>query len=243
MKNLLLLVSFSTILVFSPASAQDRYYVWAYPYGTTAANEFELESNSFFFTPSLSNNEHSLIQQFELEYGVTDRFQLGLYQVFSRDYPSGNVSAESFILEALYELARKNEFAVNPMLYLEYERDWNFRNPNRAEAKLILSKDFGRLNGTLNGIAEYEFGGSSQLTREFSAGVSYEVMKGFRAGVETFMTLGDEDDTADDDLGGTGIGPTVSLATPWFDITSGVTFGLSKNSNAVNFCTMIGFDL
>ncbi len=234
----LLLLSF-----FSIGLAQDRYYVWTYPFETMEANEFELESNSFFFTPSLSDNTHSLDQQFELEYGVTDRLQVGLYQVFSRDFPSGKISAESFMLEALYKLAQTNEFPVDPMIYLEYERDWHFNNPNRAEAKLILSKDFGRINGTVNGIAEYEFGGRVRLTPEFSAGISYELVKGFRAGVETFVTLSDEDETVDEDLSGTGIGPTVAFATPWFDITSGATFGISKNSNAVNFCTTIGIDL
>ncbi|MCL4540355.1 MAG: hypothetical protein M1378_12305 [Bacteroidetes bacterium] len=148
MKNRSLLVALYTTSIISTASAQDKYYVWTYPYETTEANEFELESNSYFFTPSFSNNDHTLIQQFELEYGITDRLQLGLYQVFSRDYPSGSVSAESFMVEALYKLSGKDQWIVDPLIYLEYERDWNFRDPNHGEAKLILSKDFGRLNGT-----------------------------------------------------------------------------------------------
>lgn len=243
MKIILLSVIFLTLFTLSTASAQDRYYVWTYPYETEEANDFEIESNSFFFTPSLSDNIHSLEQQFELEYGVTDRFQLGLYQVFGRDYPSGSISAKSFMVEALYKLAQKNRLILDPMIYLEYERDWNFKNPNHAEAKLILSKDFGRLNGTVNGIAEYEFGGRNEFTPELSAGLSYEIVDGLRAGVETFATLSDEEEAADEDLHGTGIGPTISLSTPWFDITTGATFGISKNSNAVNFCTTIGIDL
>ena len=244
MKSFLLLSPFFTVSSFSIASAQDRYYVWTYPYQTTEANEFELESTSYFFTPSLSNNNHTLVQQFELEYGVTDVFQMGFYQVFSRDYPSGELSAESFMVEALYQLAAKDRWIVNPMIYLEYERKWDFKTPNHGEAKLILSRDFGRLNGTINGIAEFEFGGRSDFAPEFSAGASYEIVKGLRAGVETFMTLSDEDDDdADEDLSGTGIGPTIFIATPWFDIASGVTFGVSRNSNAVNFCTNIDFEL
>jgi hypothetical protein len=243
MKSFILLLPFFTVSSLSIASAQDKYYVWTYPYQTTEANEFELESNSCFLTPSLSSNNHTLVQQFELEYGVTDRFQLGFYQVFSRDYPSGELSAESFMVEALYKLAAKDRWIVDPMIYLEYERGWNFKTPNHGEAKLILSRDFGRLNGTINGIAEFEFGGRSDFAPEFSAGASYEIVKGLRAGVETFMTLSDADEAADEDLSGTGIGPTISVATPWFDIASGVTFGVSRNSNAVNFRINIDFEL
>ncbi len=242
MKLLLFLIFSLTIASVSTSAAQDKYYVWTYPYGTTARGEFELESNSFFTTPTLSNNSHSFIQQFELEYGVSDRFQIGLYQVFGRDFPEGRLSSESFMLEALYKLAQENELPVDPMLYVEYERNWNFKNANRAEVKLILSKDIGRLNGTINGIAEYEFGKGSELTPEFSAGFSYELLDGFRVGVESFATLAGEE-AVDEDFGGTGAGPTVSLATPWFDITSGATFGILKNSNAVNFCTTLSFDL
>lgn len=243
MKYFLQLVSLIVLSTLSAASAQEKYYVWTYPYETTEANEFELESNSYLFTPALSDNEHTLVQQFELEYGVTDRFQLGFYQVFTRDYPSGRQSAESFMIEALYKLAEKDKWVVNPLLYLEYERDWNFKSPNRAEAKLVLSKDFGRLNGTFNGMAEYEFGGRSDFTPELGVGISYELLEGFRAGMETLVTLSDEREVQDEDPGGTGIGPTISVATPWFDITSGATFGISRNSNAVNLCTNIDFEL
>ncbi len=243
MKNLLLAVPLFTAAFVSAASAQEKYYAWTYPFETAGANELEVESNSYLFTPSLLGNAHTLVQQFEIEYGVTDRFQLGLYQVFDRRYPSGKISAESFMVEALYKFARKGQWIVNPLLYLEYERAWNFKSPNHAEVKLILSRDFGRLNGTINGIGEFEFGGGSSFSPELSAGVSYQLVKGFRAGVEAFMTLADEDEAVDEDFGGSGVGPTLSVATPWFDITSGATFGVTKRSNAVNFCTNIAIEL
>ncbi|MCL4511986.1 MAG: hypothetical protein M1470_13075 [Bacteroidetes bacterium] len=236
-------IALLTLFSFSSVFAQGRYYIWNYQYETEEANEFELESHSYFNTPSLSNNAHSLEQQFELEYGVTDRFQLGLYQVFGRDYPAGSISAKSSKIEILYKLIPKNNFVVDPMVYFEYARDWNFTNPNRAEAKLILSKDFGRLNGTVNGIAEYEFGGRNNFTPEISAGLSYELASYLRAGVETFATISDEDEASDEDLHGVGVGPTISLSTPWFWITTGASFGVSKNSNAINFRAIIGIDL
>lgn len=243
MKYSLRLATLLILLIPTTASAQEKYYVWTYPFETAGAGEFELESSSCLFTPSLSNNEHALVQQFELEYGVTDRFQLGVYQVFSRNYPAGNVEAESFMIEGLYKLAKRNEWIANPLIYLEYERSWNFKSPNHLEAKFILSKDFGRLNGTVNAVGEYEFGGRTDFSPELSAGISYELIVGFRAGVEAFMTLSDEDEIRDEDLRGTGVGPTLSVATPWFDVTSGVTFGISANSNALNFCTNIDFEL
>jgi hypothetical protein len=241
MKRMYVSISLLAISFISTASAQERYYVWTYPYGTEPENEFEVESNSLFLTPSVSNDKHSLVQQFELEYGVTERFQLGLYQVFGRNFPSGNFFIQSSMLEALYELAGKDKLPFDPMLYLEYEHDWNSRN--RAEVKMIMSREFGKLNGTVNGIVEYEFGGRTALTPEFSAGLSYEIADGLRAGIETFVMLTDEDEAADDDLGGTSVGPTVALNTPYFDIASGLSFGIAGNSNALSFCTTIGIDL
>lgn len=243
MKYYLPLAPLVILSSLSAASAQEKYYVWTYPYETSEANQFELESNSCLFTPSLSECKHTLVQHFELEYGVTDRFQLGFCQVFIREYPSGRLSAESFIIEGLYKLAQKNKWAVNPLLYLEYERDWNLKSPNCAEAKLALSKDFGLLNGTFNGIAQYEFGAGSDITSKIIAGISYELIEGLRAGIEALVTLSDEREAEDEDPGGIGIGPTVSVATPWFDIASGATFGITGNSNAVNFCANIGFEL
>jgi hypothetical protein len=242
--NLRLLPAMSVlILSLSPVFAQDRYYVWTYQYGTEEATEFELESNSFFNTPSLSNNAHSLNQQFELEYGASDDLQLGLYQVFSRDYPSGSLSAKSSKLEVLYKLAPRNVLPADPMLYVEYSRDWNFKNPNKAEVKLILSRDIGKLDGTINGIAEYEFGGKTEFTPELSMGISYEIIQGVRLGVEGFSTMSDEKEANDEDLQGTALGPTVAISTPWFWLTTGASFGVSENSNALNFCTALGIDL
>lgn len=238
--TILLLLS---VVSLSAAFAQDRYFVWSYQYGTEEAGESELESNSFFNTPSLSNNIHSLNQQFELEYGVTDNFQLGLYQVFGRDYPSGNLSAKSSKIEALYKLAPQNALPADPMIYFEYSRDWNLKNPNQAEAKIILSKEIGKLYGALNGIGEYDFGGRTDFTPELSAGLSYEIFQGLRIGVEGFSTLSDEGEAGDEDLQGTALGPTISISTPWLWITTGASFGISKNSNAMNFCTILGIDL
>lgn len=235
----------------SPALAQGRYYVWNYRYDTEEADEFELESYSFFAAPSLSNNVRSLDQQFEIEYGITDRIQVGLYQVFGRDYPdkSESFSAKSSMIEVLYKLAGQNEFPVDPLLYVEYAREWDRRNSNQAELKLILSKDFGRLNGTVNGIAEYEFGGRNDLVPELSAGISYRLTDNFRAGVETFASLSDESVETDEDWSegfrghGLALGPTLSFSTQWFSIASGACFGISRNSSALNFCTVIGIDL
>jgi hypothetical protein len=243
MNTRLAITTLLSVISLSPAFAQDRYFVWSYQYGTEEPTEFELESNSFFNTPSLSDNVHSLNQQFELEYGVTGNFQLGLYQVFGRDYPSGGLSAKSSKIEALYKLAPTNTLPVDPMIYFEYSRDWNFTNPNGAEAKIILSKEVGKFYGTLNGIAEYEFGGRTDFTPELSAGLSYKLLDGLRIGVEGFSTLSDETEADDEDLQGTALGPTISISTPWLWITTGASFGISKNSNALNFCTIFGIDL
>lgn len=243
MKTLALAAFIQFVISLSTAMAQDRYYNWSEQFESEDPGEFELESYSNFDTPSYSSSNHSLVQTFELEYAFSDRVQARISQGFLKGYPAGEFSSGVLEVEGLYRLVAPGKFYIDPVVYLSFSRSWTPGSATTAEAKLILSKDIGSINALVVGSTEYYFGGESELKPEMSAGVSYRIVDGLRAGIEAFATGEDEDKTEDADLRGTGIGPTVSFSTPWFWMTTGASLGLSGAANNLNFRTIIGIDL
>ena len=243
MKSVTASIAFLISLSFSAAFAQDRFYSWSDQFETGEAGDLELESYSNFNTPSFSDNNHYLNQQFELEYGLSHNLSFGVNQTLGKEYPGGNFSLGQFGVEGLYRLTAPGKFVVDPVLYIEYSRMWDRSASNQLEAKLILTKDFGRLNAIVNCAAEHQFGTASELEPEFSGGISYEFARGLRGGIEMFATGPDQEQLPDADLRGTGAGPTVSLTTPWFWVTSGISYGIANEANRLNFRAIIGIDL
>lgn len=236
-------ITFSISLSFSAAFAQDRFYLWSDQFETEAAGATELESCSDFNTPTFSNNEHYLNQQFEIEYSISDRAAIGVNQEFGKQYPGDSFSFGQFGIEGLYELISPGRFIVDPVICVEYSRMWNLSSSGNLETKLILTRDFGPLNAIVNCTAEYQFGTASGLEPEFSGGISYEFVRRFRGGFEIFVTGADADRLPDADLRGTGAGPTLSFSTGWFRITTGISYGIANDANRLNFRAIAGIDL
>lgn len=239
----LVLLVFSASSYFSPVFAQVRNYIWSDQYDAGEAGDFELESYSDFNTPALAGSDHFLNQQFEIECGVSRRLTLAAVQTFGRGYPAGGWSVGVSGIEAMYQLVQPHRFVVDPVLYAEYSRSWTRSASDQFETKLILSRSFGRFSAIANAGAEYQFGTEGELDPEFSGGISYEFVDGFRGGLEMFATGSDNERIPDADLRGTGAGPTVSLSTPWFDITSGLSYGIAGGADKLNFRTIVTVDL
>lgn len=228
---------------FSPVFAQGRNYVWSDQCDAGETGEFELESYSDFNTPALSRGDHYLNQQFEIEYCVSQRLTLAAVQTFGGGYPAGDWSFGVSGIEAMYEIAPPHRLVVDPVLYAEYSRSWTHSASGQFETKLILTGSFGRLSAIANAGAEYQFGTGSELEPEFSGGISYKFVDGFRGGLEMFATGSDNDRIPDADLRGTGAGPTVSVSTPWFDVTSGLSYGIAGGADKLNFRAIVTVDL
>lgn len=242
-KGSLFLIVFCAQSCFSPVFAQTRNYIWSDQYEAEDAGGFEIESYSDFNTPALAGNVHFLNQQFELEYGVSPHFTLGVVQTFGGGYPEGNWSFGVSGIEAMYRLMPPDRFVADPVLYAEYSRTWTHPAANQFEAKLILTRSFGRLSAIANAGAEYQFGAGSELEPEFSGGISYQLVDGLSCGLEMFATGSDDDRLPDADLRGTGAGPTVSVSTPWFDIASGLSYGITGGADRMNFRAIVTVDL
>lgn len=183
--NICLLVFIATVtLLSSDVLADQRSYVWNYEYLTLPRGEGELESYFTISAPDRNNLEGNTTveHRIELEVGMTDRFDFGIYQIFSQA-PGESLEYDRFQLRGRYRIGEKGRYLVDPLIYLEYKGMPDFAE-HGIEAKLILAKDIGRLNLVFNPIVEFEFGDETEVETEYTCGMSYSIYELLRLGIE-----------------------------------------------------------
>ncbi len=174
------------------AFAHQRDYVLNQQYYTTRKGEWELELYSDYNQPDFDNGgTHNFKQQYEIEYGLTDRLQLAYYEVVKWDRPKG-WRRDALKVEAKYRFAEAGEWPMDVALYGEYEgpNGRQDRDSDALEGKLILSKDLGPWNVVGNLIAARKINEHDLWALEYTAGVSYPVTQRVRLGVELRESLG-----------------------------------------------------
>ena len=151
-----LAVGLGMILVGQEASAHQRDYVVTQPYYTTKQGEWEVELyNDMNFSDAGNDESYHSIHQVELEYGVTNHFQLAYYEVYTWDRPN-DWQRDALKIEAKLRLFEAGQLPVDIAWYTEYENP-NGRRRIRSdvvENKVILSKDLGSWNVTGNVVFE-----------------------------------------------------------------------------------------
>ena len=179
-------------LAAAPAQAHMRDYLVSQPYYTAKRGEFEVEVlNNVNLPRRESDDTYHSTHQIEVEYGITDHLQVAYYEVYRWDRVD-DWEREAFKIELKARLAEAGQWPVDLAFYAEYE------NPNGRRAdfsdvlehKVILSKDFGRLNLTGNFIFEKELNSGEAWQFEYTAGVNYAVAPTVRLGVEVKESLG-----------------------------------------------------
>lgn len=212
------------------AQADTRSYVWTYEYGTMPKGGAEVE---YYFTVKSKNGEEesegtSYEHQIELEYGVTDRLDVGMYQVFKKE-GGESLDYEGFKLKARYRFGERGKYPVDPEIYLEYEN--SIREKDALEAKLILAKDLGKVNLAYNQIAEVTTGRGGKVEHEFAAGASYALLNAFRLGVEAKGSYSENEYAA---------GPTLSWAGSRLWANVGVLFGMNDRTPNTEVRFLVG---
>jgi hypothetical protein len=146
----------STALQAHRAQADKRNYVWTYQYSTLERGETEIESYTTLSSPDIDHLQGTVSteHQIELEVGMTDHFDFGVYQMFEQA-PGGPLFYKGYKLRARYRLGDKDRYVVDPLVYAEYKGKPDF-STHTIELKLILAKDIGRVNFALNPILELE---------------------------------------------------------------------------------------
>jgi hypothetical protein len=207
-------VLLSSFLVTS-AGADWRSYVWTYEYQTVEKGEAEFESYFTISAPDIDSLEDNTVveHRMELEVGMNERFDIGLYQMFEQAFGQ-SLRYTGFKVRGRYRFGEKGRYVVDPLLYLEYKGKPDL-SEHGIEVKFILARDFGPNNISFNPILEVESNGETETELEYAAGISRRIGRLMKIGVEA---KGGEK--------GNYIGPVISHGTEHLWVTLGSAFGL-----------------
>jgi hypothetical protein len=209
----------------SPAAARADYKAFAhvYPYFTQPEGGKEIEAWTSFETAELSHTATStLIQQtFEVEYGITDHWDISFYFVLSQA-PAESLVIDSYRFETRYRFAEKGVWPVDTEIYGEVERPADLNLPFELEGKLILAKDVHRFFFQVNFVGEFKVVGGAQFGYRlaFEGGAGFEITHGFKLGIETILDH-QRDSQSDPNTNAFYLGPSLALASSsfWFVVT------------------------
>ena len=230
-QNIVISTMVIIMLLTNIAKADKRSYVWTYEYQTMEAGEVELEHYLTFSTPSsdsfegITTTEHNI----EIEVGMTDHFDFSIYQVF-KQIPESQFQYSGYKLRFRYRLGEKGDYLMDPLLYFEYKGKPDFSG-HGYEGKLILAKDFGKFNFSINPVLEYEYENSTwESELKYNAGISYKLGSLLKFGVEA---RGGEN--------GHYIGPVISHGTgkAWIALGSVIAVTDIKNNKPEMMIRMI----
>jgi hypothetical protein len=216
--------------------ADKRSYVWTYEYQTMPKGWLEAE---FYLTeeqPDLEKAKPNTWKPLvELEYGVTDHFDISMYQMFKQTNTdeSSNFEYDGFKIRGRYRVLEKGSLPVDVLLYLEYIRPGDFKEPNELEEKLILAKDIGGFNISYNQVFEQELESGGKSEYGYTAGLSYAITPALRIGAETKGNYTDREYS---------VGPTISCAIKPLKAYAalGALFGLNDRTDDMQTRLIVG---
>ena len=224
-----------TVLFAGNSFADKRSYVWTYEYMTMPKGRIEAE---YYLTPKVPDWNESEVNswghQIELEYGITDRWDIGTYLQFEQenDKNKSTFSYDGFKVRTRYRIGEKDEYPVDTLLYLEYKRPAELSDPDVFEGKLVVAKDIGKLNLAYNQIIEQKTDTDEKTEHEYAAGVNYEIFPRVRMGVESKGNYTEKKYY---------VGPTIATTLgnrAW--IALGAAFGVNEKSDDLQARMIIG---
>lgn len=199
------------------AHADRRSFVWNYEAKTMTKGETELE---YYLTASVDRPDGqdfdrlTFEHQAEVEYGITDNFDVAMYQIFrQRENADGSEAFtwRGYKARARYRFGEIGQYFVDPLVYLEFVHK-PAGDEIEFEEKLVLSKNIGNVILALNGTFEQEMKYKSDTevyVIEPSFGVGYQFAPWVTLGAETTYRYVTEDGEGFNALFA---GPTISLA-------------------------------
>lgn len=238
-KSLVLLLTLVlTSFIVKSAFADRRSYVWTYEYLTMVKGEVELEFyNTVEWKDKSDSKTNTWKPWLEIEYGITDNWDISLYQQFKQTNSSKSADVkfeyDGMKIRTRYKIGEKGSFFVDPLLYFEWKRNDDFTVPNTLETKLILGKDFDRLNLSFNYILDdIELASHAKpAAHKYASGISYEFDPSFKLGFEFNGSFSAEKHY---------FGPSISFAGSKIWTTIGTAYGLNNKSDYVQVRTLLG---
>ena len=223
-----------TLGITQNSYADRRSYVWTYEYQTMPKGHGEIE---YYLTEEHKNIEKAKGSTWkhwvEIEYGITDHFDVSMYQQFkqSNTDSSNTFEYDGFKIRSRYRILEKDKLPIDTLLYAEYIRNDNLEKPNVFEGKLILAKDIWNFNIAYNQIFKQELDSGGKTEHEYAAGISYAIIPQVKIGLETKGNYTDRKYY---------IGPTIAWYSHKIWATIGAVGGLNKRSDDLQVRLLVG---
>ncbi len=215
--------------------ADRKYYLFTYQYATLPKGSAEIETWITREDDDAISSQTNGQLELEGEFGVTDRFDISLYTIFTKEGAS-SLDWDASKIEAKYRLGSPGAWPVDVELYAEYEQPFKVRGFGEPELKLILAHDFGPLNASGNLIFEEpvddETGRHLSWQKEWAAGASYQISPRVNAGVEGHGSF--TDSTAK-------VGPVLSYQGEKAWVSLGPYWGATRRDGNFGARTIMGF--
>jgi hypothetical protein len=222
-----------------PALADRRYYGETYNAATAPRGALDVELWSTFQRAPAGGTD-AFVHQLELETGITDRWDVALYNVLLQDR-GDSPRYQALKVETRYRLSDPGQWFVDPILYLEVKKEFIEDRPFGIEEKVILGKDVGPLNLSLNLSAEQEFvDAGTEREWAYAFGTSYELAAPVRLGAEVFGAVTDLPGGAPRESAHYA-GPALSVATGRVWLVAAAGFGLTSESDRLHLRAILAF--
>src|SRR3569623_818361 len=225
------------LMVPQLARADRRSFGYTYEYATLPEGQTEVE---IWHTQSRDSWDASSAERFEekleIEYGVTDRYDVSMYTVFAESTDE-NLHLDAVRIENRYRFADRGEWPVDTVAYLALAKDFG-ASIYEVDGKAIFSRNFDKLLLAGNAIGEVAFGNNvphRDLSLGWSVGASYEVAPQVRLGVERWGASEANEDGSGRTLRAA-VGAAISLAPSsklWLAATAG--FGVASTFESDDF--------
>jgi len=196
---------------------------------------WELE---YYLTSSMPHHEkpgiNTFKQQAELEYGITRRWDVSMYQMYKINNKASETDSkyDGFKIRTRYRIGEKGKFIVDPLLYLEYIRGPDFSKPNVIEGKLVLAKDIGYLNLSYNQIFERDLESRGKTESAYAVGISYNVIPALKLGFESNGSYS---------VRKTAVGPTLSWSGKKVWVALGAAWGVNRRADDLQARLIAGY--
>ncbi len=223
------------LLAAAPARADRKFYLFTYQYATLPKGAAELETWITRQDDDAIPKQIDGELQVEGEFGITDRFDVSLYTILTKE-GDASLDWDASKIEMKYRLGEAGKWPVDVELYGEYEQPFKVHGWGEPEFKLILAHDFGPVNVAGNFIVfqpvDDETGQHLGWRKEWAAGASYEVSPKVNVGVEGHGSFTESKGK---------IGPVLSYQGEKAWVAIGPYFGLTSRDGDVGARAILGF--
>lgn len=248
--QLFALISATTLLATAvSASAGQRRFAYSYEVLTAPVGSVELENFVTWKHRGGAGRVDRFDFRHELEFGVTDRLQVGLYLADWRVTKTDDGNTRTYQhsgVEVIYNLSNPTTDFIGSALYGEVLVG---DRVVELEGKLLLQKNFGPVILVYNAIIEAEWEGESlkhldERSGEFAQtlGVSYQLTPNFNVGAELLHEIALPEWRAE----GKSVvfaGPNVSVRAGRFFATVAGLFRVTDNSDEPDVQTRLIFGI